>query len=110
MNFLGLLGWSPGGDRELMLRDELIAAFTLDGISGGDAVFNPDKLDWFNIQYLARLTPGERLGRTRPLLQAAGLWVEEFDRTRREWLERVLTLVLPRVRRLPDFVEQAGRS
>src|SRR6185436_4224068 len=49
-NFLGLLGWSPGGDRELMSRRELIEAFTLDGISGGDAVLNPEKLDWFNTQ------------------------------------------------------------
>ena len=58
VNFLGLLGWSPGGDRELMTRDELIAAFTLDGISGGDAVFNPEKLDWFNGQYLAQPDAG----------------------------------------------------
>ena len=55
VNFLGLLGWSPGGDREMMSRDELVAAFALDGISGGDAVFNPEKLDWFNAQYLAQL-------------------------------------------------------
>ena len=41
VNFLSLLGWSPGDDRELLTRDELIAAFTLEGISGGNAVFNP---------------------------------------------------------------------
>ena len=59
VNFLALLGWSPGGDRELMSRDELIAAFSLDGISGGAAVFDPEKLDWFNAQYLAQLTPDD---------------------------------------------------
>jgi len=37
VNFLALLGWSPGGDREVFTRDELVAAFTLEGISGGDA-------------------------------------------------------------------------
>ena len=55
VNFLALLGWSPGSDRELFTRDELVAAFTLEGISGGNAVFNPDKLDWFNQQHIMRL-------------------------------------------------------
>ena len=57
-----------------MSRDELIAAFTLDGISGGAAVFNPEKLDWFNGQYLAQLSPDELVQRVKPQLQAAGLW------------------------------------
>src|SRR2546427_9281400 len=47
VNFLALLGWSPGTDQEIFTRDELLAAFTLGGISGGDAVFNAEKLDWF---------------------------------------------------------------
>src|SRR5688500_14983976 len=45
VNFLALLGWSPGDDREVFTRDELIQTFDLKGISGGNAVFNPDKLD-----------------------------------------------------------------
>jgi glutamyl-tRNA synthetase len=107
VNFLGLLGWSPGGDREVMSRDEMIQAFTLEGISGGDAVFNPDKLDWFNTQYLAKLLPRDVVARVKPLLETAGLWDGTLDGEKREWLQRVLTLVLPRVRRLPDFVDQA---
>ena len=59
VNFLALLGWSPGDDRELFTRDELVAAFTLEGISGGNAVFNPEKLDWFNQQHIMRLSPDE---------------------------------------------------
>src|SRR6185369_16433886 len=58
-NFLSLLGWSPGDDREILTRDDLIAAFSLDGISGGNAVFNTEKLDWFNQQHLMRLAPAE---------------------------------------------------
>ena len=65
VNFLALLGWSPGDDRELMTRDELIASFTLDRISGGNAVFNTEKLDWMNAQYLARM-PVEELARAGP--------------------------------------------
>jgi glutamyl-tRNA synthetase len=109
VNFLALLGWSPGGDRELMPRDELVAAFSLEGISGGAAVFDPEKLDWFNTQYLARLNPHDLVDRVRPLLQAATLWRAEFDDgAGRAWLQRVLKLVLPRVRRLPEFVLQAS--
>ena len=60
VNFLALLGWSPGaGDRELFGREELVEAFSLDGISGGNAVFNPEKLDWFNQQHIVRLAPDE---------------------------------------------------
>jgi glutamyl-tRNA synthetase len=107
VNFLALLGWSPGGDREVMTRAEMIDAFALDAISGGSPVFNPEKLDWFNNQHLARLDRAELVEHVRPLLQAAGLWDDELESSRREWLQRVLALVLPRVRRLPDFVEQA---
>src|SRR5262245_32322630 len=53
VNFLALLGWSPGsGDREIFTRDELAEVFDLDGIGGGNAVFNPEKLDWFNQQHM----------------------------------------------------------
>src|SRR6185436_1230786 len=70
-NFLALLGWSPGGEQEIFTRDELIARFTLEGISGGNAVFNPEKLDWFNAQHLARLSTDDLIGRIRPELEAA---------------------------------------
>ena len=108
VNFLALLGWSPGGDREVMAREALIAAFSLDGISGGAPIFDPEKLDWFNAQYLAQLPPDDLVRRVRPLLQASGVWSEQYEADRAEWLQRVLRLVLPRVKRLPDFVEQAG--
>ena len=74
VNFLALLGWSPGTDQELFTRDELVEAFTLEGISGGNAVFNPEKLDWFNQQWLMRLEPVELARRVRPSFEAAGLW------------------------------------
>ena len=43
-NFLALLGWSPGDDRELMSRDEMIAAFSVERLGGAAAVFDPEKL------------------------------------------------------------------
>ena len=80
MNFLALLGWSPGTDQELFTRQELVAAFALGGISGGNAVFNPEKLDWFNQQHIARLAPDELAVRVRPSFEAAGLWSRGVSR------------------------------
>ena len=105
VNFLSLLGWSPGDDRELMSRDELIAAFTLEGISGGNAVFNPDKLDWFNQQYILRLPLDDLSHRVEPWLRAADLWRRELQ-SNPEWLHRVLALVRPRVKRLDQFAHE----
>jgi glutamyl-tRNA synthetase len=109
MNFLALLGWSPGAaaaDREVFSRDELVSLFTLEGISGGNAVFNPEKLDWFNQQHIARLAPDELAARIRPSLEAAGLWRDAFVGDRRAWFIAVLELLRPRVRRLDDFAAQ----
>ena len=59
-NFLALLGWSPGGDREIMPEEEMIRLFTLDGIQKKAAVFDTTKLEWMNGQYLS-LVPVEEL-------------------------------------------------
>jgi glutamyl-tRNA synthetase len=105
VNFLALLGWSPGGDRELFTRDELVAAFTLEGISGGNAVFNQEKLDWFNQQHIMGLPLEELADRVRPWLEQAGLWRESYVGSERSWFLRVLDLLRPRVKRLDQFVE-----
>jgi len=106
VNFLSLLGWSPGTDQELFTRDELVAAFTLAGISGGNAVFNPEKLDWFNLQHIMRLAPTELAVRLRPAFEAAGLWNDEYLTNRHAWFFSVLELLKPRARRLDEFVTQ----
>jgi len=105
VNFLALLGWSPGtGDREIFTRDELSAAFTLQGISGGNAVFNVEKLDWFNQQHLMRLAPDELAIRVKPSFEEAGLWSADFFGARHAWFFAVLELLAPRAKRLGDFV------
>ena len=52
-NFLALLGWSPGGDREILSMEELRTLFTLDGILKKPSVFDTTKLEWMNGQYLS---------------------------------------------------------
>jgi glutamyl-tRNA synthetase len=107
VNFLGLLGWSPGpGDRELFSKTELVEVFSLDGISGGNAVFNPEKLEWFNQQYIVRLAPDELAERLKPSFQAAGFWDDAYLGDRHAWFVAVLELLRPRVKRLGDFAVQ----
>ncbi len=104
VNFLALLGWSPGGDEEVFGRDELVARFSLGGISGGNAVFNPEKLDWFNQQHILRMPAREILERIRTELAAAGVVLDSLDAAERARIERVVDLVKPRARRLTDVV------
>jgi glutamyl-tRNA synthetase len=104
VNFLALLGWSPGsGDQEVFSRADLVDRFTLDGISGGNAVFNTEKLEWFNQQHLARVRAAEILQRIGPDLEQAGVPVDGLDDAEQARLERVIELVKSRARRLADF-------
>jgi glutamyl-tRNA synthetase len=105
-NFLALLGWSPGTDQELFTREGLVNAFALDGISGGNAVFNVEKLDWFNQQHIMRLAPGELAVRLKPVLEQAGLWSDAYLGDRHAWFFSVLELLKPRAKRLDDFAAQ----
>jgi glutamyl-tRNA synthetase len=107
VNFLALLGWSPGDDQEIFTRDELVGRFTLEGISGGNAVFNPEKLDWFNQQHISRLTAADLAARVEPLLRDAGLWSDDLAGARRAWFERLLDLLKPRLKKLDQAVDDA---
>jgi glutamyl-tRNA synthetase len=104
INFLALLGWSPGTNQEIFSREDLVPAFALDGISGSSAVFNPEKLEWFNQQHFARLAPAELARRVKPYLEGAGLWRDEYLDNRHAWFFAVLELLKPRAKRLGDFV------
>jgi glutamyl-tRNA synthetase len=107
-NFLSLLGWSPGNDEEIFTRDALVRAFALEGISGGNAVFNPEKLDWFNQQHIMRLAPDDLARRVKPWLETAGLWSADYAGDRHAWFFAVLELLRPRAKRLTDFATQGA--
>ncbi|HYT73792.1 MAG TPA: glutamate--tRNA ligase [Vicinamibacterales bacterium] len=106
VNFLALLGWSPGGDRELLTREELTSLFAIDGISGGNAVFNSEKLDWFNQQHIARLSSEALLARLEERLRGAELWRDSLAAGEAAWIAGVLDLLKPRVKKLDQLVEE----
>ncbi len=56
-NFVALLGWNPGTEKELFTRDELITSFSIDRLQKPGAIFNPEKLLWFNREYISQLSP-----------------------------------------------------
>lgn len=106
-NFLALLGWSPGNaakqpdgkEREIFSTEELIEMFSLDGIAHSNAVFNNDKLAWYNAEYI-RAYPAERL---LPLIQAE--WAQTGYKPSRspEEILAGITLLQQRARSLQDF-------
>jgi glutamyl-tRNA synthetase len=99
-NFLALLGWGTGSNDELFTREELIQRFNLEGISGGNAVFNTEKLDWFNHQHLLRLTDEELIARLKVL--GLGSWVLGPDQRSK----KILELLRPRCKKITEFQDQ----
>ncbi|MEO8432997.1 MAG: glutamate--tRNA ligase [Acidobacteriota bacterium] len=69
-NFLALLGWSPGDDREILTRDEMEREFSLDRVGASPSVFDPEKLLWMNAQSIARMPADELLARSAPYATA----------------------------------------
>ncbi len=101
-NFLALLGWSPGPahkDRELFSSDDLIHLFDLGGISKSNAVFDNDKLAWFNTEYIRAYDSAKLL----PLIEAE--WrAADFQPTRSpQEILAAIDLLKPRARSLKDF-------
>jgi glutamyl/glutaminyl-tRNA synthetase len=99
-NFLALLGWNPGDDRQKMSREELVAAYDLDGVGRSGAVFDAAKLEWLNGLYVAALPEEAFFAAARERLLASGLWDEAFESTRRPWFRRVLALIQSRAKTL----------
>jgi glutamyl-tRNA synthetase len=103
-NFLALLGWSPGADEEFLRTPDLLQKFSLAGVSRTNGVFNRDKLEWFNTQYLQKLPIEEVLPQVQAELQRQNLWKEEWAVGEgHAWFSKTVDLLRSRVRLLPDF-------
>jgi len=69
-NFLAFLGWSTGTEEEILAHDELVARFDLEHVHKGGAVFDKDRLEWLNGQWIRRLAPEDLAERLLPFLEA----------------------------------------
>ncbi len=106
-NFLALLGWSPGDDREFLPREELLRLFSFEGVGKKGAVFDEQKLEWLNGQYINLLPPKAIREAIRPDLEKAGLWDPALEGERGEWFARVLEALKARARRMGDFARSS---
>ncbi len=102
-NFLALLGWAPGDDREKMTREEMVRAFSLDRVGAKPAVFDEEKLSWMNQQYMMEKTAEALLPAVEPFFVGAGLTSPGDPR-----LPAVVALMKSRARRLKEMAESSG--
>jgi glutamyl-tRNA synthetase len=101
-NFLALLGWAPGDDREIMSIDELIAAFSLEQVSPKASVFDEKKLEWMNGQYMARMSS---LSLAEEIVPA---WIERgWVSGDIEYAVTVIDLLKSRSRRITELADTA---
>jgi glutamyl-tRNA synthetase len=107
VNFLALLGWNPGDDREKMSIEELIHAFSIEGIAKKSGVFDLKKLEWLNGLYLNDLPTEEILMLVLPNFIDNGLIPPGSRKEEREYLLKIIHLLKERCRVLPDFVSQS---
>ncbi len=118
-NFLALLGWSAGEEKEIYTMDELIDKFSLDHIHRSSAVFNfrendprhwtDDKALWMNAEYIRTMPLDELLPLVKAELKSGKLWRDEYEDDYKDWFERAVELIRHRFFTLKDFSSQ-GRA
>src|SRR5215471_3559411 len=115
VNFLALLGWSPGDDTEIMSRSELIERFSLEAVNKSAAIFNFNESDhrdwtdpkalWMNGEYIRMMELDRLAPMVAEFLKRAGLWRDEYETTDRQWFYQAVDLLRARYRTLVDFAE-----
>ncbi|MBM4243617.1 MAG: glutamate--tRNA ligase [Deltaproteobacteria bacterium] len=103
VNFLARLGWSHG-DQEVFSRKELIHAFSLESVGRSAGVFNLEKLDWLNFQYLKARSPAALASDLRPFMASRGIAVPGDD----AWLARMAGTLRERAKTLGELTDMAG--
>jgi glutamyl-tRNA synthetase len=99
LNFVMLLGWAPKDDREFYTLEEFVGVFDKNGLQKANPIFNRDKLNWFNGQYLQKLSDYEFAKKVRAFAPESASMEE---------LEKVAPLVKDRLKKLSEFNDLAG--
>jgi len=106
LNFIALLGWSPGDDLEIMNIDEMIKLFSLDRINPSNAVFDTEKLAWMNGEYIRKTDDHVLVDMLRPFLVESGLVTHLYINSRWDYMLNFVRLLKERCRLLTDFIDQ----
>ncbi len=99
INYIALLGWSPGGEQEIFTMDELIKTFNLSGISKSPAIFDVQKLNWLNGEYIRMLSPEDFHEKALPFIKES-IHNSNID------TKKVAELLHQRCEKLSDIPEQ----
>lgn len=91
-NFIGLLGWSPGGEEEMFDKEQFIDIFDPARLSKSPAVFDTQKLEWMNNQYMKEIDVDHLTELSLPHLIKAGRVVETMDDTEKQWVRKLIAL------------------
>lgn len=99
VNYLALLGWSAGDDQEIFSREDLIAKFSTDRISKSPSIFDPEKLNWMNGQYLRKLKEQEKIKLAKAELDKKGIKISEN-------FEKIINSVWNNLEKLSDIEKE----
>ena len=105
INYLALLGWSPGDDREIFTLHELTKEFSLDRVNSSNAEFDVEKLGWLNGKYISEVPAGELMNSVRDALSNRGCWQEELDIERRDYIFALIDLWQSRSRTINELAD-----
>jgi len=109
VNYLTLLGWSPGSGSELMALDTIIEKFNIKKVNKTAAIFDMDKLNWANGEYIRGLSPKRLSELIVPVLERAGFLDNIINKIKdKEWLVRFCGLFQKRLKTLDGIIE-AGK-
>lgn len=90
VNYLALLGWTPKGEQEIFTEEELIKQFSMKRVSSNDAVFDINKLNWINFQYMKKLDADQLYDLIFPFLVKAGYVDAAVSEEKQDWLKKVI--------------------
>ncbi len=109
INFIAFLGWNPGDEREIFSLKQLEGEFDFKKVSKAAAVFNVEKLNWYNKQYMMSMDTHELAERVAPFMINSGL-IDHAPETDSEWKElvQIIELEKGRVNTLREFPEALG--
>ena len=102
LNFILLLGWNPGTEKEIFSMEEMIQEFSMEKIHKSSAVFNTEKLDWINGFYIRKTPLNLLVEMCVPYLQEKDLIGERYDK---KYLEKIVLLEQERLKKLSELPE-----
>ncbi len=106
VNFLAISGWSPKDEREIMSKEELIQSFSLEGVSQANPIFDMQKLEWMNGEYIRAYDNEKLVDEVIPFLIRENLTIPETVKETREWLLKYVLLFKERAKTLKEFAER----